>query len=173
MSTVRLEYHRPPDRTDVFEQTLVTVDRGCHVTLLDHIRMDRDKVIDDRVALEPGASIVWFTFEGAWHDIGRFHTADGAFTGYYANVIVPVTFDSPLAWRCTDLFLDVWLGANGVPKTLDEDELANAVENGWVTDADAERARIEVEHIRAAVTAGIWPPIIARQWTVEAARANI
>jgi predicted RNA-binding protein associated with RNAse of E/G family len=45
------------------------------------------------------------------------------FTGYYANILTPVRFHSPLDWETTDLFLDVWLDADGSATLLDEDEL--------------------------------------------------
>ena len=38
--------------------------------------------------------MVWTTYRGdVWHDVGRFHLADGTFTGYYANILTPVGID--------------------------------------------------------------------------------
>lgn len=128
--------------------------------------------IADRTVLENGASIVWFSFEGAWHDIGRFHNAQGQFTGYYANAIMPVTFHSDESWECTDLFLDVWLGPDGVPAVLDEAELERALTEGWIDAATGHRARVEVAQILAGAAAGVWPPDIAKEWTLERVRAN-
>jgi predicted RNA-binding protein associated with RNAse of E/G family len=170
---VRLVYHRPPDRTDVFEQELVAVEGGCHITLLENAQIRQPMRIGDRVVLENGAPIVWFTFEGAWHDIGRFHNASGEFTGYYANAIVPVTFHDAHSWECTDLFLDVWLGPDGVAVLLDEDELEAATRDGTIDEATADRARVEAAQIMAAAAAGVWPPLITRTWTIERARANL
>src|SRR5690606_253167 len=73
---VIIHYHRPPDRYERFEQHLVHRTHDCVVTLLDAASVSRDIVIDGVTALEPGASVVWFTFRDAWHDIGRFHTRD-------------------------------------------------------------------------------------------------
>ncbi len=173
MSTVHVEYHRPPDRTDAFEQQLLTVENGCHVTLLPHAGIKKPMEVAGRTVLEAGSSIVWFTFEDAWHDIGRFHMADGAFTGYYANTIRPVAFHDPLTWECTDLYLDVWLGADGVPCLLDEDELHAALAAGHISGDDALRAHMEVDAILAGAASGEWPPVIARTWTLERALLNI
>lgn len=128
--------------------------------------------IGGRNVLEPGAPIIWFTFEGAWHDIGRFHTADGTFTGYYANVIKPVTIHNSENWECTDLYLDLWLGPDGAATVLDEDEFQLALTTGSIDVHTAQRARIEVEQVFAAATAGAWPPAIAREWTIERVNAN-
>jgi predicted RNA-binding protein associated with RNAse of E/G family len=173
VSVVRIEYRRPPDRTDWFEQDAVAVEDGCHVTLLQHTQLDQAKLIGEQPVLENGSAIVWFTFEGAWHDIGRFHLADGTFTGWYANAIRPVTFRDPHSWECTDLFLDVWLGPDGEPRVLDAADLDHAVEQGWVSHEDAQRARIEVDHILAAAAIGAWPPRVAREWTLDRARATL
>ena len=54
----------------------------------------RPTVVNGRAVLEPGAPVVWFTFPGRHHDIGRFHTADGTFTGCYANILTPVQLDA-------------------------------------------------------------------------------
>ncbi len=172
-AVIRLEYHRPPDRTDIFEQHLVSVESGCHVTLLDAARIRGPMDVAGRTILEDGAPIVWFTFVDAWHDIGRFHTADGGFTGYYANAIRPVTFHDSSTWECTDLYLDVWFGADGQPRVLDEDEFENALAQGWISAEDGDRARMEVDQILAGAAAGVWPPQVCRTWTIERARLNI
>jgi predicted RNA-binding protein associated with RNAse of E/G family len=129
--------------------------------------------IADRTVLEDGAAIVWFTFTDAWHDIGRFHTADGVFTGYYANAIRPVTFHTEHSWECTDLFLDVWVGPDGRPRILDEDEFEHALAEGWISAEDGARARLEVAQILAGAAAGVWPPTVARNWTIERSRRHI
>src|SRR5688500_19865100 len=85
----------------------------------------------DAVVLEPNAPAVWFTFPGRWHDIGRFHTADGRFTGFYANVLTPVRMRDG-EWRTYDLCLDVWCGRDGGVHVLDEGERRTAERAGWV-----------------------------------------
>ena len=77
-------------------------------------------------------------------------------------------------WKTTDLFLDVWLPADGggghTPTVLDRDEFDEAVRRGWI-DADTERRALdEVGWILEEHAAGRWPPPATREWTRERAR---
>jgi predicted RNA-binding protein associated with RNAse of E/G family len=151
-------------------QRLVHRDAACVVTLLDAAPLARPLTIDGRVALAPGAPAIWFTFAGAWHDIGRFHDADHRFTGLYANVLTPVAGFDGRAWRTTDLFLDVWLPAGEArARLLDEDELNAAVANG-LDPTFAARARAEGDSLLARAAAGTWPPPVVERWTLERVR---
>jgi uncharacterized protein len=176
--TVEIEYLRPPDRTTVFRQQLVHRTDECVVTLMERTPLKAPVRVGDRVILEPDAPAVWFTFPGLWHDIGRFHTAAGEFTGLYANVITPVEFRSPLHWQTTDLFVDVWLDAMALdeggapaPELLDEDELEEAALSGWLDPDTVHRARREARHVADRAGAGEWPPRIVLEWTLERVRA--
>ncbi len=168
--SVRIRYHRPPDRIELFVQRVVHRARGCTVTFLEAARV-RPMEIAGTLALEPGAPVVWFTFDGAWHDIGRFHLRDGTFTGCYANVLTPVTMRED-EWETTDLFLDVWLPRVGTPVLLDEDELDAAERAGAVDPVTAARAREEADTLIAAARRGSWPPPIVAEWTLERVRGT-
>jgi predicted RNA-binding protein associated with RNAse of E/G family len=169
---VEIRYTRPPDRLTVFRQRLVHEDYACIITLMEQTPLDAPALAGGRVILEPGSPVVWFTFPGAWHDIGRFHTAAGEFTGYYANLLTPVRMLGPRVWETTDLFLDVWLDTDGSVLLLDEDELEAALDAGSIVDADAAAARSESTLLVNAARAGSWPPPIAREWTLERARSH-
>jgi predicted RNA-binding protein associated with RNAse of E/G family len=164
---VILEYHRPPDRTDRFVQKLVYESADVLVTFLEHTPMKRPMVIDDRLALEAGSPVVWFTFPGLLHDIGRFHTATGAFTGLYANIMEPVELQSRLKWRATDLFVDVWVPVVGEPRILDRDELAAAIQSDAISAETGARAQAEAERLLALHHQGSWPPAIVNEWPIE------
>jgi predicted RNA-binding protein associated with RNAse of E/G family len=171
---IRIRYRRPPDREQLFQQKLVAREEGVVVTLIERAPVTRPSVIDGAVALESGSPIVWLSFPGAWHDVGRFHRADGTFTGLYANVLTPVEGLDGSDWTTTDLFLDVWIpAAGGAAHILDEDELAAALECGWVDDATARRARAEARTLVEAAATGAWPPRSAHEWTLERARATL
>jgi predicted RNA-binding protein associated with RNAse of E/G family len=171
--TVTIHYRRPPDREEVFTQRLLERRRDCIVTLLEHADLQRPMRIDDVVVLEPGAPVVWLTFPGLWHDIGRFHTRAGEFTGYYANILTPVELTGSATWHTTDLFLDVWLPAHGTPRLLDAAELAGARRAGWLDEPTARRAEAEAAALLAAARAGSWPPAAARDWTLARARRHV
>jgi predicted RNA-binding protein associated with RNAse of E/G family len=169
---VRIHYKRPPDRLEIFEQRLVHDGPDVKVTLAPAVARAAPIRIAGRTVLEDRSPVVWFTFPGRWHDIGRFHLADGTFTGLYANVITPVELRDGHRWDTTDLFLDLWVDERG-GTVLDEDELQDALERGWVDQATAVRARQEIAQIRAEAEMGAWPPEMVREWTLDRARAAL
>ena len=169
---VHIHYHRPPDRTDVYAQELVLDRPEVKITYQPSTPISEPALVGDTVVLEPGSPAVWFTFPGLWHDVGRFHTADGAFTGIYANVLTPCVMHAPepsgvIRWDTTDLFLDVWLDRAGELHLLDEPDLEEALTAGWVGDDEARAARAEADRILAAAAEGEWPPRIVMEWTLE------
>ncbi len=165
---IRIRYHRPPDRTTIYRQSLVHDDGRVKVTFARDLDFDAPIQVDGEPILEPGADAVWFTFPGAWHDIGRFHRADGTFTGVYANVITPCVFEPGGEWETTDLFLDLWIPAGGgPPQLLDEAELQEAEDAGALSPRLASRARKEAARLLEEARQGQWPPPIVHEWTRE------
>lgn len=169
--TVTIHYRRPPDRLEVFRQRVVDDDGQCVVTYLPAAKLGKPMEIGGRVVLQPGSPIVWFTWRGdVWHDVGRFHLADGTFTGVYANVLTPVRI-SGADWDTTDLFLDVWMDADGGGvEILDRHEFDAAVDAEWIDAATAARALAEAGRLTADARAGTWPPSVVREWTLERVR---
>jgi len=167
---VQIHYLRPPDRREIFEQRLLLDAAAVKVTLAENVPFDPPIQILGEVALEAGSDAVWFTFPGLWHDIGRFHRADGTFTGIYANILTPPVIEESGVWETTDLFLDIWVNARDEFTVLDGDQLKEAINLGWVTEDEAARASAEVEWIREEYLAGRWPPPVVLEWTLEKAR---
>jgi len=186
---VHIHYHRPPDRTEVYVQALVVDDPAVKVTYQPATPIPRPVVVEGRRVLDPGAPAVWFTFPGLWHDIGRFHDARGRFTGLYANILTPCVLHpeetrlaeggsaggphAPLRWDTTDLFLDVWSGADGTVRLLDEEDLEAALAAGHVTEAAAGAARQEARRILQEIRAGSWPPPVVEAWTLARVRSAL
>jgi predicted RNA-binding protein associated with RNAse of E/G family len=172
---VRIYYRRPPDRVQLYEQTLVSDAQGALISLQETTPIERPMEIGHQRVLEPGSPVVWFTFADTWHDIGRFHDASGQFTGWYANILTPVRLHAPDAevceWHTTDLFLDVWLGVDGALELLDIDELEAAVSHEWVDQVTAARAHDEAQRLIELARNDEWPPALAREWTLERVRA--
>lgn len=168
---LHIHYRRPPDREQVYEQRLLVDRPEVKISYAPRTPLNTAMEVGGRPVLEPGSPVVWFTFAHTWHDIGRFHLADGTFTGIYANVLTPVELhgseDEPLIWRTTDLFLDVWVGTDGRVSVLDEPELEQAESRGWVEPAVARRARREAAELRQRALDGTWPPPVVRDWTLE------
>lgn len=165
---VAIHYRRLPDHLRIYDQRVVLDRHDVVVTLSEPLELDEPMTVDDRTLLEDGSVALWFTFPGAWHDIGRFHRSDGSFTGLYANVITPPVMDGPV-WHTTDLFLDVWWPVDGEPTLLDEDELEAAVLEGHVDDDTAGRARAEAGRLLTQARRGAWPPDVVERWTLERA----
>ena len=141
--TVTIHYHRPGRGTEIYRQRLLARGEDAIVTLQRRPPLVAPMQVDGTTILEPGSPVIWFTFPGAWHDIGLFALADGTPTGIYANILTPVEFIGPNAWRTTDLFLDIWIPHGGGQHLLDEDELAAAEAAGVIAGELAERARGE------------------------------
>lgn len=169
---MRIRYLRPPDREQLFHQTLVHEGPDALVTWLPRAGVSRPTVVDGRTVLDADSPVVWLTFPDAWHDIGRFHTPDGRFTGFYANILTPVRIETGAEdrWETTDLFLDVFVTPDGAAHLLDRDELEDAVRKGWIDRALAGRAEAEAARLVRAARAGDWPPPAARHWTLERVR---
>jgi hypothetical protein len=170
---VHIHYLRPPDRKEVFHQRLVLDGPEVKVTLAQNVHFDPPIRIRGKVALEAGSDAVWFTFPGLWHDIGRFHRADGSFTGIYANILTPPLLGRDHTWHTTDLFLDIWIDPGGRLEILDEDQLEEALGRGWVSSETARRAWEEVRWIESRFKVGKWPPPVVREWTLTRARAAL
>lgn len=164
---VRIHYHRPDRGTTVFEERLVIDRPDVKVTLLDGYD-GADAFAGDRLILMAGAPVLWFVYPGLCRDVGRFHLADGTFTGWYTNLRAPIRMVGN-DWYCTDLFLDHWLPADGSAGVwLDEDELEAARRAGLVGAADLEL----LDRERAAVNAALrtaWPPALARALDLDQA----
>lgn len=169
---VTIHYRRPPDRLQVFEQVVVDRTPRHIVTYLPRTDLARPVRAGGQVILEPDSPVVWFTYPGEWHDIGRFYLASGQLTGVYANILTPVVMDGE-RWETTDMFLDVWIPVGGEPSLLDEEELREAVERGWVDPTTAERARGHAAELVEAARAGRWPPAHVAEWTLERVRERL
>lgn len=170
VSRVAIHYRRPPDRLRIYDQRVVVAREDVIVTLSEPLDLDTPMTLDGDVMLERGSLAVWFTFPGLWHDIGRFHRADGTYSGLYANILTPPVIDGPV-WHTTDLYLDVWWPVQGPVRLLDEDELEAALTARHIDAETAGRARCEADRILALVERGAWPPPVVSEWTLERALA--
>jgi predicted RNA-binding protein associated with RNAse of E/G family len=166
---VHIHYLRPPDRKEIFTQGLLLDDPAVKVTLARKVSHDPPIEIMGEVTLETGSDVVWFTFPGLWHDIGRFHRADGTFTGLYSNILTPPLIQEGGTWHTTDLFLDIWVDREGALTVLDEDQFRDGLEAKVISPQEGERALQEVEEIQEGYRKGTWPPPIVGEWTLEKA----
>lgn len=162
---VQIHYCRPPDGLRIYDQRVAFEREDVIVTLSEPMELEAAITIGGSVALESGSLAVWFTFPGVWHDIGRFHRADGSFSGLYANVLTPPVIAGSI-WHTTDLFLDVWRPSSGPICLLDEDEFEEAVRKGHIESSTSLRAREEADRLLDLAARGEWPPSIVEEWTL-------
>jgi predicted RNA-binding protein associated with RNAse of E/G family len=153
---IAIHYRRPPDRLRVYVQQVVHEQDDVIVTVSEPLELEQPVQVNGEIALETGSRAVWFTFPDMWHDIGRFHRADGSFTGVYANILTPPVIDGP-----------IWVSPTGVSELLDEDEFLEGVAQKHVDQETADRARWEAEQIIGRHRRGLWPPPIVAEWTLE------
>ena len=153
---MRVTYVRPPGRTRRFRQELLEDGDDLKVTLL-RVGRDGPLEVEGAAVLEPGSSVLWYTFPGRRYEVAAFHDPRGRLLGHYTNVVRPPEIQGH-RWRITDLFLDVWQPAGGEPRILDEEELRRALEEGWVGEEDARRARRVCRRVAEKARDGAWPP---------------
>ena len=174
-SWVDIHYRRIGRAAETYRQRVLESGPAGIVTFQSHTPMQAPARVGGRggaTILEPGSPVIWFTFPGAWHDIGLFHLADGTFTGVYANILTPVEFVGPGAWATTDLCLDVWVPPGGRALLLDEAELDEAEAAALVDPGLAGRARAEAAALLGACRAGRWPPGVVGEWSLERVSAK-
>jgi protein associated with RNAse G/E len=77
-------------------------------------------------SLKRGDRFVETYYTDRWYNIFEIHDRDDdALKGWYCNITHPANFvDSRVEY--VDLFLDLWVSANGVQTVLDEDEFLAA-----------------------------------------------
>ena len=164
--TVAIVYRRPPDDVSHFSQELLHDGVSCKITLL-VLEPDDDPLPVGETAVPPGGAIVWFLFPGRSYEVGAVYDAEATLLEYYTNFVEPPAPETAV-WHLTDHFLDVWQPADGPPRLLDEDELTEAAERGWIRSEDVERTRAEAAAVLRAARADHWPPGVVLRNPLEA-----
>ncbi|MDE0323423.1 MAG: DUF402 domain-containing protein [Candidatus Poribacteria bacterium] len=147
MEIVTLTYKRPPDRVNHFQQELLYLDDTVIVTS-QRVKPSSPIVQNGETVLGDNFAAIWFVFTGLWYDVGKIYNLDNEWTGYYCDVLKPVKRDVDVngklnRFEITDLFLDLWVNPDGTYEIQDEDEFADAIQNGAI-DAELERKAREV-----------------------------
>ncbi len=168
---IHYTYIRPGKEVDTYDHWLVIDEPDVKVMLMEEYK-GQPLVIDGKIAAEPGASLLWFVFPGAWHDVGRFHLADDTWTGWYTNLCTPVEMRQN-TWASTDLFLDNWMTPDGRHSWLDGDELTLAIDDGLLTEKTQQRIHQERRTIQSHIDIGAWPPRVAREMDLHDARGLV
>jgi predicted RNA-binding protein associated with RNAse of E/G family len=166
---ITYEIVRLPDRRTTFDALLLEADEE-HLVLAHQVFPARPVHYFDEEILGSGYWLVWFLFQGEPFDVGRFYRPDGTWTGYYADVLEQVRWEPgnpPTIEPVIDLYLDLWIAPDGRYLVLDEDELAEALQEGHISPERAEWARAVLGRLVAATERGEFPPSVARAFTLD------
>jgi uncharacterized protein len=159
-SHLTYQYIRPPGRVSSFTADLIEVGENIIAMELT-LRRDRPLRIGGEEVLGDGYRAVWFLFKDEGWDIAAVYRPDGRFTGYYVDVLDPVCWqgvDLETLLPLVDLFLDLWLAPDGSYEVLDEDEFAEAVEKGWITERQRRHAQGVLTDLKERIREGTFPP---------------
>jgi len=113
---------------------------------------------DGEVVLAPGFQIVFFELKGKWFSVGKIRNLEGRHTGYYCDIVTPFLPLEDGGIELTDLFLDLWVSPHLRYEVLDEEELRDALEKGWIGKELYERANKELAKLINLVKGGKFPP---------------
>lgn len=96
---------------------------------------------DDTIIAEEGYKWVTRWGVGKPYTINKFYDNNGKLIGIYCDVARPV---QPIigGFEFYDLYLDVWQVAGQPIRVLDEEELQDALEAGYITTLEAHNAQI-------------------------------
>jgi predicted RNA-binding protein associated with RNAse of E/G family len=162
MKTIELIYKRPPNRVNHFQQRLLYEDKDVIITT-QRVKPSNPIVIDGVTVLGDDFPVVWFVFADKWYDVGKVYNLQEQFTGYYCDIIMPMT-RTETHFEITDLFLDVWISPDGDHHILDEDEFESAIKNNAIGPDLANQARNALQNLIAEVQSGNFPPEVLSHW---------
>lgn len=157
-------YIRPPGRVATFTADLIGVsERMISMEMLLH--RARPLVVRGEEVMREGDRLIWFLPRDEGWDIAAVFRPDSGFVGYYVDVLDPVHWqgnDPGTLLPIVDLFLDLWIAPNGASTVLDEDEFAEAVEKGWISESQRDHAQRVLADLEARVRTGQFPPAEVR-----------
>lgn len=123
----------------------------------ENILITRWQAIKPRMDISGGIS---YTFLKKGIKISRFYDSERKFAYWYCDII-DVNYDSTEdRYTLIDLLLDVKLMPDGTIKVLDADELAEALEQGLITQDQACRSLKKMDNILQMIYNNNFPPAI-------------
>lgn len=161
MSTLHLRYIRLPHQVlNLYDELLYKSEKI--IVGKSKITSSHQVVFGDEVVLATGFQIVYFELIGKWFTIGKIRDLEGKHTGYYCDIVTPSKLLDDSGVELTDLFLDLWVSPDLKYKVLDEEELENALQKGWITKQLYERAEKEMKKLVGIVKRGNFPSYYVR-----------
>jgi len=162
MTQVHIHYHRILEGTTIYIEDLAADDGRCLQTFVDLPQHHRHSISAELWALgvlpppQMVATIRKFYFYHEPFDVLAFYDTEGRLTGYYSDVALPLTRPNG-EYHITDLFLDLWLTAEGAVHALDWDEFEAACAAGVLSPDLQDLARQTLQRLLAEINAGVYP----------------
>jgi predicted RNA-binding protein associated with RNAse of E/G family len=156
-SRLHLRYIRLPNRVlDVYDELIYKSARV--IVAKSRITSEHSVTFHGETVLAPGFQIIYFELMKKWFTVGKIRDLHGTHTGYYCDIVTPPRLLEDGGVELTDLFLDLWVSPDLRYKVLDEEELENAFDEGWIARQLYERAKKELMRLINIVKLGKFPP---------------
>jgi GrpB-like predicted nucleotidyltransferase (UPF0157 family)/predicted RNA-binding protein associated with RNAse of E/G family len=159
---LHLRYIRLPNQVLEMYDDLVYQSRKVIVGR-SQITSTHSVVFYGKTVLQAGFPITYFELPGKWFSIVKVRDLNGEHTGYYCDITTPPKRCDDGTVEVTDLFLDLWVSPNLKRRVLDEEELEEALEKGWISRQLYQRAKKELKKLVALVEQKEFPPRSVRQ----------
>lgn len=108
-----------------------------------------------------------FTFLDRGYKIGRFYNKDGRFLFWYCDIIEVEYERDTDTYTINDLLLDIKIFADGNVIILDADELAQALEEGLISNEQACKSLKTLDVLLRQIYGGNFPPQECEGWRLE------
>ena len=162
---ITLTYKRLPDHISYYKQILLYEDDDMIITT-QKINPSSPILLNGREVLADNYTAIWFIFTDLWYDIGKIYNLHSELTGYYCDIIMPVT-RCKTKFEIVDLFLDLWISPDGGYAIQDEDEFEQAVKNGVISGEIEDKARNTLEFLIEEVTEERFPPQVVKDHIIQ------
>lgn len=152
MKIVTIEYHRLPNRVSLLPSMLLYEDAN-RMIVLNVLFRSKPLIINGHCLIERGSTGVWLVDTREWYDLGAIYDRKHRFQGYYCDITTPAEKTSS-GYQTTDLLLDLAVLPDKTCVRLDVEEFDDAVRNGTLNKALAERAKRSLEDLEETVGDG-------------------
>jgi len=162
---IAIVYRRLPNDIREFPGILLQANAE-RLVVQSPIRPSRPLEALGNLIADEGYTAIWFIYRNKWYDVGKFYDKSRKWIGYYCDILKPIRklLDEPSRTTVlTDLFLDLWIRADGQHILLDEDELEQAIRMHQISVSLARQARRAMTKLVREVDAHRFPPISVRE----------
>lgn len=99
-----------------------------------------------------------FTFLDKGYKLSRFYDAEGKFLYWYCDIIEVIYEQNEDKYTLNDLLVDIKILPDGAVRLLDADELAQAIEEGLISNKQACKALRALNSLLELIYSGRFPP---------------